>query len=199
MNIEETKKLRLQFGSQVSEAECIELYDKVLNTPAGAVVEVGSATGGSIIFLIAAAQEVGKMVYSIDPYPEDLEDKAYGYGHGMMKSWKNAFKKNILNGKYDNIVQYNEDVADCIDKIPDGLSFVFIDGCHEYEFVKNDFELLVPKLISGGWIYLHDAGWEAGSISRDPEKGVNKIAKRICPPKFQDCKPCGVMYGGRKT
>ena len=36
------------------------------------------------------------------------------------------------------------------------VELVFIDGSHEYELVRLDFELWFPKLISGGIIALHD-------------------------------------------
>lgn len=192
MKIEEAKKLRLQFGSQVHEDECIELYNKVIEGPPGPIVEVGSATGGSTIFLIAAAQEVGKMVYSIDTYPNMP-------GVYAAEKWKELFRKNILNGNYDNIIQYNEDVTKCIDKIPDGLSLVFIDGCHQYEFASNDFDLLFPKLVSDGWLYMHDARWKDGQASGKPNDGIIAVTNRICTPAFKNFTGVGVMEGGQKS
>jgi hypothetical protein len=112
---------------------------------------------------------------------------------------KNAFRENILNGKYDNIIQYNEDIADCIERIPDGLSLVFIDGCHEHEFAMRELELLSPKIIPGGWVYLHDSGWEKGSISLTDGTGLINTAKRICPPYFDDIKILGTMTAGKKV
>ena len=157
MQFDSVKELRLKFKPQSDVVECQELYNMVLTTPPGDIVEVGSACGGSTICLIGAAQRVGKMVYSVDPYPEEIEGIAFAYTRGITKWMKNAFLENILNGKYDNIIQYNEDIADCIERIPDGLSLVFIDGCHEHEFAMRELELLSPKIIPGGWVYLHDS------------------------------------------
>jgi predicted O-methyltransferase YrrM len=38
----------------------------------------------------------------------------------------------------------------------DPLSFIFIDGAHEYEAAKLDFDLWFPKILNGGVIAFHD-------------------------------------------
>lgn len=40
--------------------------------------------------------------------------------------------------------------------VPDGLDLVFIDGNHDYEFVKEDIELWLPKIRPGGILAGHD-------------------------------------------
>ena len=155
-----------KYGAQTTLSQAEELYNAVLNTLSGDVVEVGSATGGTTIVLIEAAKQVGKFVYSIDPYPEDI------YTTTSISGYKEGFAKNILNGGHFNIVQYNQDLADCIDGIPDALSVVFIDGCHEFSFAKREYELLWPKLITGGLMYIHDIYWGEGQISLTPGTGL---------------------------
>jgi hypothetical protein len=40
------------------------------------------------------------------------------------------------------------------------VELIFIDGAHEYEFVKMDFEMWFPKVVDGGIIAFHDTvGW----------------------------------------
>lgn len=159
-------KLWQDFKAQTSIIHAEELYNAVINTPKGAVVEVGSATGGTTIVLIHAAKEVGKQVYSVDPYPEILEGVARDYNSGSMAEYKEAFKSNILNGKYDNIVQFNEDLSECIERIPE-ISVAFVDGLHELENVKKEYELLWPKLVKGGIIYFHDMGFYIGQMTNE--------------------------------
>jgi hypothetical protein len=52
------------------------------------------------------------------------------------------------------IVGYSHEVAA---RIPDGLSMLFIDGAHDYESAKRDFDVYISKLRPGGIIAMHDA------------------------------------------
>jgi len=175
MKFNDALSLRTGFSPQNTMEDIVELYNGVINSPEGDVVEVGSASGGSTIMLIAAAEEVGKMVYSVDPYPEELEGNATHYTSGIMRTFRENFKRNILNGKYKNIIQYNENIIFCIDKIPNKLSVVFIDGCHELSHVQTEVDLLLPKLAVGGRLYIHDIKLELGQISKTKETGLCQI------------------------
>ena len=70
------------------------------------------------------------------------------------------FKKNIRKARVDKvvipIVKTSEEAAKNFDK---SIELVFIDGAHEYEFVKKDAELWIPKVINGGFIAFHDVTW----------------------------------------
>lgn len=179
MQIDDVFKLWKEYKGQTSEDQVCELYTAVLNSPEGDVVEIGSASGGTTVVLIEAAKEVGKKVYSIDPYPIEFENKASFYDSGLMSQLKQEFADNILGGKYDNIIQFNEDIIDCLHKIPDKLSVVFIDGCHEFSFVQKEYNLLLRKVVPGGIIYIHDMDWSVGQLSGLESGGLDKIPKFI--------------------
>ena len=179
MKLEDSLKLWKQFSSQTTQREAVELYNSVLDSPPGDVIEIGSASGGTTIVLIGAAEEVGKRVYSIDPYPEEFEGVALHYTHGIMKSLKNDFKKNILDKSWKNVTQFNEDIKDCINRIPDKLSVVFIDGCHEFSFVRKEIYLLFPRLVQNGYLYIHDTNWEVGQLTNTKDAGVHNIYEWI--------------------
>jgi predicted O-methyltransferase YrrM len=168
-------ELGRKFKMQTTDEQAVEMYNAILSTPPGDVVEVGSATGGTAIILIHAAKLVGKTVYSVDPYPVEFENVASDYPTGVMSQWKREFKENILTGEHDNIIQYNEDIKDCIFKIPNKLSVVFIDGMHEYSFALRECELLWPKLVEGGIMYFHDMQCELGQLTKLPGSGLNEI------------------------
>ena len=191
-------ELRAAFGGLASPGETMELYNAVINSPAGDVVEIGSASGGTTIALIKAAEKVGKMVYSVDPYPEELEGVASYYDKGLMKKLKADFKRNILNGQYKNILQFNEDLSKCIGGIPSGLSMVFIDGLHEYASAMNEFVLVYPLVVSGGWIYIHDTCWDKGQLSGTVETGLLRIPTNIDQSLFSEVKMMESMFCGRK-
>lgn len=165
MNIIDALNFHSVFDAQTCQGEAIELYQAVISTAQGNVVEIGSACGGTTIVLIAAAEEVNKTVYSIDPYPKELEGLALEYTEGLMQEFEAKFKENILDNGWKNIIQYKKKLKDCIDDLPDGLSVVFIDSCHELSYVLTDIDLIEPKMMKGGRIYLHDIFWGTGQIS----------------------------------
>jgi predicted O-methyltransferase YrrM len=191
-------RLRDKFGGQATVGETTELYNAVVSTPAGTVVEVGSASGGTTIALVLAAQEVNKKVISVDPYPEELEDVAYCYPKGLMKQLKADFARNLLSGEYKNIVQYNVDLKFCLQHIPDHLSVVFIDGLHEYDSAMNEFTMLYPLVVPGGWIYIHDTCWGEGQLHRTAETSLARIPGQIDKSLFSETKMVESMFCGRK-
>ncbi len=60
----------------------------------------------------------------------------------------------------------SSDVARTFDE---PVAFVFIDGAHEYESVKQDFDDWFPKVVNGGIVALHDAVARPGPqrVARD--------------------------------
>lgn len=193
-------ELVIKFGGMILPVEAMELYNAVISSPEGSVVEIGSASGGTTIVLIKAAEKVGKIVYSIDPYPEEFEGNVAYYTPGLMKKLRDDFKRNILDGPYDNIVQYNEDISKCIDKIPKEISVAFIDGLHELSNVMNELNLLYPLIVDDGWVYIHDAvgAWDTGQSSRTKESGLMRIWDVIDKDIFKEIKSVGTMFCGRK-
>ena len=71
-----------------------------------------------------------------------------------------VFKRNIKNAKVDDIVipivKTSEEAAKHWNGKP--VEFLWIDGSHEYDMVKLDFDLWYPHLIEGGIIAFHDTG-----------------------------------------
>jgi hypothetical protein len=57
------------------------------------------------------------------------------------------------------------------------IGFCFIDGNHEYEFVKRDFEHVDRVLTAGGFIFFDDSGDLSGS------PGVQKLMKELIRSK----------------
>lgn len=168
--------LSQEYKSQVSLLQATELYNAVLNTPDGCVVEVGSATGGTTVILVEAANQRGKKVYSVDPYPEELEGVARDYFKGSMQMYKESFDRNILQ-RYPEVTQFNTQLKDCIDHIPDNISVAFVDGLHELSYVKEEYLLLLPKMVKGGIMYFHDMGFYIGQLS--PEGALTEFPKWV--------------------
>lgn len=197
INLDDVLKLGAKFNSQTTIAESVELYRGVLNTPDGDVVEVGSASGGTTIVLVKAAGQVGKKVYSIDTYPEDLTGIATHYVEGFNEQAKKEFRENLLTGEY-NVEQFNVDVQHCLDRLPINLSVVFIDGLHELSFAIAEFNLLFPRVVAGGRIYIHDTNWTIGQLTQSEENGLSRIWNIVDKNLFTEIYSIDSMFCGRK-
>ncbi|GAI57889.1 unnamed protein product [marine sediment metagenome] len=65
--------------------------------------------------------------------------------------------------------------ADAVNLIPDNLDFVYIDGNHAYEFVKEDIKNYWPKVKKGGVFGGHD--YYNLSKAREVKKAVDEFVK----------------------
>jgi len=137
-------------------------------TGKGVIVEIGSWKGKSTIHL-AKGSKAGKniRVYAIDPHTgSKIQKEKFG------KLWTfNEFKNNIMNAGLSDIVtplvKTSEEAAR---EFKEPVELVFIDGDHDYEMVKLDFELWCPKLVEGGIIACHDTtNWPG------PKKAAEKF------------------------
>lgn len=138
------KKVTNEIEGWLSDSEGNFLYQTASNCEAkGVMVEIGSWKGKSTIY-IGKGSEAGKRikVYAIDPHIDGSYEE---------------FKKNIENSRLTEvvipIVKTSEEAAK---DFTEPVEFIFIDGDHKYEKVKQDFELWFPKLINGGIIAFHD-------------------------------------------
>lgn len=100
--------------------------------------------------------------YGVDPYIP------YEGGHlfrGVRKKytsiryWNHFYKETVLPriSKYGlrfKLIRETSEIG--ISSIPEGVDFIFIDGHHNYEFVKMDLLLYEKKLKKGGIMSGHD-------------------------------------------
>jgi tetratricopeptide (TPR) repeat protein/predicted O-methyltransferase YrrM len=114
----------------------------------GVIVEIGSLCGYSTIWLACGSKWAKReKVYAIDPQdtPEDGNNEI-------------IFKENIKKAGVDDwvipLIMTSEEAAKNWGGDP--IRLLFIDGNHEYEYVRKDFVLWEPKLIDGGVIVFHD-------------------------------------------
>jgi predicted O-methyltransferase YrrM len=102
-----------------------------------------------------------------------------------LQDWRRAFEPDILIGVDNDTSKLRFDDADIIegdshsvdtwDEVKLALAgskvdFLFIDGDHTYEGVKQDYEMYGPLVKKGGVIALHDAG-----IADNPGVEVYKL------------------------
>jgi predicted O-methyltransferase YrrM len=93
----------------------------------------------------------------IDPY-EEYEDYLKSEKKQTQKQLSNVEKRarKRLN-KYKNKITWIKKYSDdAIKNIPDNLDFIYIDGNHEYKYVKKDMENYWEKVKKGGILAGHD-------------------------------------------
>jgi predicted O-methyltransferase YrrM len=124
----------------------------------GAIVEIGSWKGKSTIWL-ANGSRAGKSakIHAVDPHTGSTEHQR---DFGRVWTFE-EFQRNIKAAGVDDLVvphvDYSESVATSFNE---PVELIFIDGLHEYEGVKADFEAWFPKVIEGGVMAFHDTtGW----------------------------------------
>ena len=125
----------------------IELIEDFPKDPV--MVEIGTFAGDSAeLFSLVA-----KKIYTVDPFkwPSDTfiadgynSDTVLSYLAERLKKRKNI--EHIRKTSAEASKMFNDD----------SLDVVYIDGDHEYESVKEDILLWLPKVKSGGLICGHD-------------------------------------------
>ncbi len=55
---------------------------------------------------------------------------------------------------------------DAVNDIPDNIDFIYVDGNHDYEHVRQDIELYFPKLKKGGVMAGHDFTADYPGVAR---------------------------------
>ena len=174
----------------------------------GVIVEIGSYKGGSTIFLAKGSKTAKRnKVYAIDNH-FDYDTLIHRVGKEIVpKSTLQLFKENI---KITNI----EDVVTPIIKTSEKaaakwkkkISLLWIDGNHDYGYVKMDFLLWEKHLINGGIIAFHDT---RKSIKKSPTTeeyvskcaGPAKVVKKhiICSKRFKKIRQVDTITYAQKT
>ena len=178
-NIEELKYL---LGSSVfltsPEVRALARYAQLSNH---AIVEIGSAFGASSSLLVANAPE-HTIIHSIDPF---ITDSMGTFSSSYSKCRRNV--RRVLNAlgmteKYRNWNLYKGYSYELTCMINDELGLVFIDGDHRYQDVKKDFLDWFPKIVSGGYVLIHDSCRSPGTKANEYEygwPGPTKLANEL--------------------
>lgn len=111
-------------------------------------VEIGVAAGENALNMLELLPV--KKLYLIDPYiPYVQNGKQTDYSE-----FKEIAKQRLK--KFPQAVFIEKTSEEAVKDIPEILDFVYIDGNHDYEYVKKDIELYYPLVRKGGVIGGHD-------------------------------------------
>ena len=146
--------------------EAIELFSLAshLASPKPIICEIGTWKGKSAYVFATAFLKKEGLLYCIDPFNGDGDIPS-------RKSYKEAIQK--LDGSLRELFEMTMKKYHLLNKIrllpmrskdarplfpQKRIDILFIDGNHEYESVKMDYDLWSPLIPSDGKIVLHDVG-----------------------------------------
>lgn len=113
-------------------------------------VEIGVAEGLNAQSILETLQM--EKLYLVDPYTAFVMNGKLYKGH--VRRFSEA--KQRLSRFADRIKFIRKTSVKAASDIPDNLDFVYIDGNHSYDFVKEDIRLYYPKVKVGGVLGGHD-------------------------------------------
>ena len=121
----------------------------------GVIVEIGSWRGKSTTCLgLGSKAGKGVKIFAVDRHTD-----------GTFPDWQRNVEAAGIADLVTPIKGLSQEVAAAFDE---PIELLFIDGAHQYELVRHDFERWVPKVVNGGYVALHDTlGFEGPSRVAD--------------------------------
>lgn len=172
----------------------------ISNLPTGdPVVEIGSFTGMSTNMLCHFLRKHGRknLLFNTDKWEFEQKEKNYyarvlDVSHEAMKEFiRESFIRNIRLFNHDRLPftmelfsdeffecwSSSKSVSDIFGRavtLGGAISFAYVDGNHQYEYVKRDFENIHRYLVKGGFIFFDDSASFIQSGMRDFMKEMKK-------------------------
>jgi predicted O-methyltransferase YrrM len=145
----------LKCDSHLTLPERQVLYD--LSANKSSIVEIGSYLGASACCFAAARQPAGKTVYCIDTWTNDAMTE------GNRDTWQ-IFRDNtkMYSSTIVPLRGWSTEMAKHLARYIGRIDLFFIDGAHDYDSVKADWESYKAFLEIGSVIVFHDTGWAEG-------------------------------------
>lgn len=158
--------------------EGLALYGAALSVGAdGPIVEIGTYCGKSAVYLGAAAQETGSVVFTIDHHRGSEE---------MQAGWEHHDDSivDVQTGRIDSLPTFRAliEAAELSDHVVGILgdcavvgrawfapaAMVFIDGGHGPTPAHADYEIWAPHVAAGGLLAIHDVFPDPNDGGRPP-------------------------------
>lgn len=121
--------------------------------------EIGSFYGKSTICIANVLRQEDKgLLYAIDWHFGSVEFKKSG--DPCDGSSYEEYLKNLKEfGVEEKIVTIKEKSDKAPHLVPNNIHLLWIDGAHDYESVRSDYENYQAKIAEGGFLLFHDACW----------------------------------------
>ncbi len=156
-------------------SEIISLLEIIKNNKPKIVMEIGTATGGTL-FLFSQVLPKDAFIISLD-----LPGGDFGGGY----PWWNIilYKSFAKNKQIIKLIREDSHDIKILKKIKkilgnNKIDFLFIDGDHTYNGVKKDFELYKNLVKGGGIVAFHDIVPSSSENNCQVSKFWNEIKKK---------------------
>ncbi|HZW81129.1 MAG TPA: class I SAM-dependent methyltransferase [Candidatus Deferrimicrobiaceae bacterium] len=125
-----------------------------------------------------------RKLHLIDPWKYEADpvyDRSlYGGSLGQNQARMDAIYESVVKCfKSKRVEIHRAGSVACSSQFPDNyFDWIYIDGNHQYEFVKQDLEVYFPKVKSGGFVAGDDYGrdpnnWTRDGVTRAVDEAIN--------------------------
>lgn len=148
-------------------SELTSLGEEISNLRPERALEIGTARGGTLLFLTRLASATATIV------SVDLPGGKFGGGYSTRRQW---FYQRFARSKQRlHLLRGDSHSPEMVTRAKNifgsqKIDYLFIDGDHRYEGVKADFEMYGPMVRNGGVIIFHD-------IVEGPSENVGGVPK----------------------
>jgi SAM-dependent methyltransferase len=135
-----------------------------LDQAPGDFLEIGCFLGGGTAKLAQVAAPAGKRVWVVDVFDPSFDITANRAGDRISDLYRRHLRGRTQEEIFQQVTApwsglihlFREDSMKV--RLPDNLrlAFAFVDGNHNPEWVKSDFNLVWQRLNPGGWAGFHD-------------------------------------------
>lgn len=119
------------------------------------IVEIGVAHASTTKYLTQGAESVGGFVNGFDMWAPHGISNHYDQISSREKCDDYLKSQGLKSYSLTQINTASPDFVARLDELGP-IDFAFIDGCHSYEGVRRDFDLVYPRLNTPGIIAFHD-------------------------------------------
>ncbi len=152
------------------EERACEMAERILETNAKVIVDIGVFAGRSTIAMGFAARELGQSaVYGIDPWKVDsavegdnVESNARWWRENSnLEHMHQRTMECIWAHRLDRWVTIIRNGSQYVHQLFPVIDFINVDGCHTEIASCRDVELYLPRLRSGNYMTFDDCDWES--------------------------------------
>lgn len=158
------------------------IYDEAIEkaNKGSVFVEIGCWKGRSTAYMAQKIKESGKdiMFFAIDTFegaPDNYQQNKLL--KGMKQSLYSTFIENMINCDLtDYVFPIKMDSIEAAVLFEHkSVDFVFIDGDHNYKFIKGDLEVWHKKIKKDGVLAGHDYLWKSNEKTLDVKRAVHEF------------------------
>jgi len=152
----------------------------------GDAAEIGAFMGGGTRKLGKFFRRYGKNVIVVDVFDPESDHTKNERGEEMSYIYQmilgkrdliGIFKRNIAH--LSNVIVNRIDSKQMVLNHDTKLCFSIIDGNHDPEYVRHDFELVWARTVDGGTVAMHDYGGDLPQVTSEIDGLINEHKDQI--------------------